>query len=228
MTLYFPDISAFQAGIDLRGALAVCSKVTEGTGWASGDYQRQKANAGSHSTYFTAYHFLHGGSAAAQATWAHQHAGVTPLMVDVEPTGTSRPNLNDALSFIKAYRASGGVTHLVYFPHWYWQQLGSPSLTSLAGLGLALWSSAYTSYTDAGTGTGWQPYGGLTPKIWQYTDRLHFNGQDIDFNAFRGTHGGDQSGAAVADTLDQFKSLATTGKLSAHKPVPKPPVPPEM
>jgi len=33
---------------------------------------------------------------------------------------------------------------------------------------------------------GWQPYGGVTPVLWQYTDAASEQ-QSLDFNAFRGT-----------------------------------------
>jgi hypothetical protein len=151
-------------------------------------------------------------------------------MLDCEPSGTSRPSISDAAAFAAAYRKGGGTVHLCYLPHWYWQQLGSPSLKVLADAGLCLVSSAYTLYTDASTGTGWQKYGGMSPVIWQYTDRLHFNGMDIDFNAFRGTHAGDQDGASVNAALGQLKAIATTGKMPAAKPTPPvvAPVPPVM
>lgn len=219
MTLYYPDVSNYQKGINLAGALAVSVKATEGSGYVSSDYSRAKAEAGTHGCYHTAYHFLHAGDTGGQVTNAHNTAGKAPLMVDVEPTGSSQPGVGDAAAFIDAYRKAGGITHLCYLPHWYWQQIGSPSLKPLADRHMVLVSSAYTSYTDRSTGTGWQPYGGMTPQIWQYTDRLAFNGQNVDFNAFRGSHGGDQSAAAVAATLAEFRSICETG---TAKPVPLP------
>jgi hypothetical protein len=222
MTLFYPDISSAQAGMDLAGALAVAVKATEGTSYVNPDYARAKANATTHGTYFTAYHFLHAGGGSAQAAHAHQVAGRTPLMIDVEAEGASRPGTADVVEFIDAYRKAGGVTHLCYLPHWYWQSIGSPSLKPLADRGMVLVSSAYTTYTDAAGGTGWQGYGGMTPQVWQYTDRLHLNGHDVDFNAFRGSHGGDQSGAAVAATLAEFRSVAETGKMPATPPPPAP------
>jgi len=230
VTIYFPDVSAFQAGIDLAGAKAVAIKATEGTSWHNPDYSRAKTNAAGHGAFVMAYHFLHDGAASVQANWCHGGGpgwggvGGTPLMIDCEPTGTSRPGLADVAGFIDNYRKLGGTTHLVYLPHWYWQQLGSPSLKPLEDRNMALWSSAYTAYTDNDTGTGWQPYGGMRPKIWQYTDRLHFNGHDIDFNAFKGTHPGDQSGAAVKDALRQLEAVAKTGKIPpAQTQAPVPP-----
>jgi hypothetical protein len=228
MTIYYPDIASFQAGIDLRGAVAVSVKATEGTSYVNPDYSRAKANAANHGCFFTAYHFLLNGSAGAQAAHAHAHAGDSPLMVDVEAEGGSRPGVDDAAAFIDAYRQAGGVTRLVYLPHWYWQAIGSPSLRPLEIRGMALVSSAYTLYSDRDSGTGWGAYGGMTPRVWQYTDRLHFGGRDVDFNAFRGTHPGDQSGAAVADTLAQFKALCRTGKMTPHVPAAAPPATPQV
>ena len=198
MTLHFPDISAFQGNISLAGAPIVCIKITEGTGWVSSWYQAQAKAAREAGAYVTYYHFLHAGRPAAQAAFAHGRAGATPLMLDWEPAGSSRPGMADAQQFIDAYRAGGGVCALLYFPNWYWQQIGSPNLSPFTHRRMALWSSAYTSYTDASNGAGWLPYGGSAPRIWQWTDKHSFNGQLVDFNAFKGT-------------LDQFKALAAGG-----------------
>lgn len=211
MTIFYPDISSFQAGVSLKGALAVSCKATQGTGYTNPDYARAEKNAAANGAFFFAYHFLMAGNGAAQAQHCFSVTGKTPVMLDVEEDGTSRPGVADVVAFVRTLRALGGVIHLVYLPHWYWQQIGSPPLAELPQLGLALVSSAYTSYTDADSGTGWQPYGGVTPAVWQYTDALSFNGYSVDFNAFRGTHPGDQSPAAIADTLKQFESIVRTG-----------------
>jgi len=218
VTIYYPDISSYQAGINLKGALAVAVKATEGTGYLNPDYARAKSNAAVNGTFFFAYHFLRQGSAAAQASWSYSKVGKTPLMLDVEVTGTSTPTLADATAFVDAYRRLGGIVYLVYLPRWYWQaNLGSPSLAPLSTRGLLLVSSSYSSYTDAGSGIGWQPYGGMTPIVWQYTDALVFNGIAVDFNAFRGSkYAGKQDPASVAAALAEFRSLVRTGSLPAQ------------
>ena len=213
MTIFYPDISGHQAGIDLKGALAVCIKATEGTGFTNPDYTRAKKNARDHGAFQFAYHFLLEGNAAAQARHCHSVVGDTPLMVDVEITGDSHPSLRDTTTFIDAFRKLGGTTHLVYFPHWYWEQRGSPSLKPLSNRHMRLVSSAYTKYSDDSSGTGWVGYGGMTPAVWQYSSSVPFNGMKIDFNAYRGSHPGKQSDAAVADTVEQFKSIVATGHL---------------
>jgi GH25 family lysozyme M1 (1,4-beta-N-acetylmuramidase) len=204
--LFYPDISSFQAGISLAGAQAVACKVTQGSGYFNPDYNRARANAAANGTFFFAYHFLIHGNAQAQAAWCFAHAGKTPVMLDFEPAVASNPSLNDAIAFIDAYRALGGVIHLLYLPHWYWQQIGSPSLAPFSDRGMLLVSSQYTAYSD--TGPGWNPYGGMFPVIWQFSDNIRFNGFHVDFNCFKGS-------------LTDFKSIVRTGKLPVP-PVPKP------
>lgn len=194
MTIAYPDVSNYQRDMALQpGTVAACAKATEGTGFADGYYAHYRAEAARVGAVFFAYHFLHPGAAAAQARWCHSVTGSgVNAMIDLEPTGGVMPSLQDAIDFAAEYRALGGRCTLAYLPRWAWQQLGSPSLAPLARAGLSLVSSDYTTYSD--TGPGWTGYGGLDPVIWQYTDRLAYSGQAVDFNAFRGT-------------LDQFSAL---------------------
>lgn len=214
MTIFFPDISSFQAGIDLSGALVTLAKATQGTGYTNPEYGSFKAEAAQSHAYFAAYHFLEAGNPAGQAAHAHAVAGSTPLMLDFEPS-TTRPGIADAAGFIDAYRKAGGVCWLVYLPRWYWQQLGSPSLAPLHNRGMLLVSSNYSAgYTNADSGAGWQPYGGMTPTVWQYSSTTPFDRMRIDFNAYRGSkYAGKQDAASVAATVAEFRSLAKTGKL---------------
>jgi hypothetical protein len=205
ISVFYPDISGFQAGISLRGALAVACKVTEGTGYFNPDYNRARSAAARCGAFFFAYHFLSAGRAAAQAAWCFNHAGNTPIMLDFEPSG-GRPQMADAIGFIDAYRRLGGVIHLVYLPHWYWAQIGGPSLEPFISRGMLLVSSQYTTYAD--NGAGWDSYGGMTPTIWQYADNISFNGFKVDFNCYKGT-------------LAELKWLVTSGKIP-DKPAPKP------
>ncbi len=205
MTLHFPDVSSYQAGISFKGAPVAMVKATEGAGYVSPDYAAAKARAASAGAYLCAYHFLRAGNGAGQADHAHAVAGSVPLMLDMELEGGSLPHVADAVAFITRYRQLGGKCFLLYLPHWYWQQIGSPSLVPLTGLGMLLVSSQYTAYSD--TGPGWNAYGGMTPVVWQYTDKAAFNGHSVDFNAFKGT-------------LPEFISLVTTGKKA---PVQQPP-----
>ena len=222
MTIFYLDIASFQAGIDLAGALAVSAKATQGTGYVNPYFAAFVAEGAKHGAFVFAYHFLEHGNAAAQAAACYKVVGKMPLMLDFEPAST-RPTLADATTFVDAYRKLGGICWLVYLPKWYWSQspINSASLAPLASRGLLLVSSSYSTYTDASSGAGWQPYGGMTPIAWQYADAISFNGKLVDFNAYRGTHPGDQSVSAILDTLNEFRSIVTTG----HLPVPKPPTP---
>ncbi len=214
MTIFYPDISSYQAGLSLNGALAVSCKATEGTSYFNSTYGLFKAAATALGIFFFGYHFLRAGNAAAQANYCFSKVGSTPVMLDFEPATGSSPSLADACAFIDQYRKLGGNIWLAYLPRWYWSgTLGAPSLKPLSDRGMLIVSSSYGHpYSDSDTAAGWQPYGGIAPTVWQYTDALKFNGYSIDFNAYRGT-------------LEEFRALVTTGKLPAPPP-PPPPLPP--
>lgn len=184
VTTFYPDIYSGQAGINLAGTLAVCAKATQGTNYQNPAYGKFKSDAQKTGAVFFAYHFLIQGNAANQAKAYFNYAGDTPCMIDMEPTGTSKPTLADCAEFIHALRQLGGTTHLLYLPHWYWVDLGSPSLQPFADLRMHLVSSNYTAYTD--NGPGWAAYGGMTPVIWQFSSSIPFGGFKVDFNAYKG------------------------------------------
>jgi GH25 family lysozyme M1 (1,4-beta-N-acetylmuramidase) len=230
MTLYLPDISGWDAGIDLSGALAVVIKVTQGTGYVNPYYTAQLAEARRRGAYPLAYHFLEAGNADEQADHCAAQESDLPLAVDFEPVdppnGQSYPSITDLVRFVDRYRSHGGTSHIAYLPHWYWARgangLGGAPLKPLADLGMVLWSSSYGAYTDADSGAGWQPYGGITPALWQYTSTMDFGGSQVDFSAFRGSaYAGKQDAGSVAAALAEFHSVASTGK---YAPLPPPPV----
>ncbi len=209
MTIFYPDVSSYQAGISFAGCVIAVAKATEGTGYTNSDYAQAKVRAANAGAFFCAYHFLLAGDGAGQASHAHGVVGSdVPLMIDFEPeynsngTIASAPQVSDAVDFINEYRALGGKTYLLYLPHWYWQgNLGQASLASVISLGMLLVSSDYTTYSDAGP--GWASYGGMTPVIWQYTSSATLNGvHNVDMNAYQGT---------VADFQAQATTGATTG-----------------
>lgn len=211
MTIFYPDVSSYQAGISFTGCVIAMVKATENNDYTNPDYAAAKARAAKAGAYFCAYHFLHGGNGAGQASYAHGVVGGVPLMIDFEPTynsnGTiaSAPQISDAVDFINKYRSLGGKVYLLYLPHWYWAgNLGQASLASLIDLGMLLVSSDYTAYSN--TGPGWAPYGGMKPAIWQYTSTATLNGvKNVDMNAYQ-------------NTLADFKAQVTTGALGASDP----------
>lgn len=209
MTLYYPDVSGYQAGVSFAGVPIAMVKATEGTDLTNSDFAPAKARAKSAGAYFCAYHFLREGNAVAQAQYAHSVVGSTPLMLDMEQealaSGTSNPTVQDAADFVTEYRALGGVVYLLYLPKWYWQDIGSPSLAALQQLGLMLVTSDYTTYST--NGSGWNGYGGMTVLVWQYSESGSLNGvSPVDWNAFK------------AGTLMDFEAYVTTGAASGTEP----------
>lgn len=200
MTIFFPDISSYEHGLTIQpGTVAVIAKATEGTYYKDADYAEFKAQAAHLGAIFSAYHFLKAGDGAGQADYCHAMVGSTPVMLDVETEGTSKPTTADCIAFIARMKQLGGRAWGAYFPAWFWQQVGG----SLASLGVAVVSSNYTTYSD--TGPGWAPYGGATPVIWQYTNAQSYGGQKFDFNAYKGTV------AQLAALINGTTTTATAG-----------------
>jgi hypothetical protein len=199
MTIFGPDISSYQAGLylpRLADASFVIAKTTEGTYYADGDYQAWRQQAAQLAKPFVWYHFLSGEDSHAQATHTEANVGDSSLpgMLDAEPTGSFSPSLDQILAYIDAAHGAGLNLRLLYLPRWYWQQIGSPSLSPVADRKVALVSSAYPGGSGSpaaiypGDGAaGWQPYGGMTPLIYQFTNQASDGGQSLDYNAFRGT-----------------------------------------
>lgn len=213
MTIFYPDVSDYQAGISFSGCVIAMAKATEGTGYTNPDYAGAKTRAANAGAYFCAYHFLHAGNGAGQASYAFSRVGRgIPLMIDCEPTYNSNgsiasaPQISDVVNFVNEYRSLGGTVYLLYLPRWYWQgSLGQVSLKPVIDLGMLLVSSNYASYSD--TGPGWAAYGGMTPVIWQYTSTASLNGvKNVDMNAYQGS-------------LDEFKAQVSTGAQTGANPV---------
>jgi hypothetical protein len=233
VTIFFPDISSYEAGLTIQpGTVAVIAKATEGTYYRDAQYANFKAQAARVGAVFSAYHFLKAdGNAAGQADYCHAMVGSTPVMLDVETEGTSKPTVGDVGAFIARMRELGGRVWGVYFPQWYWQQVGG----NLASLGVAIVSSNYTTYSDSGP--GWAPYGGASPAAWQYTDKQPYGGQSVDFNAFKGTAaelaalingttsssgGTDMSNIIPASIAHHFPGLDLSGDFPANAPFDEP------
>lgn len=179
MISYF-DVSSYEGHMTIpSGMPAVVAKATEGTYYQDSSYTWFKSEAARVGAAFSGYHFLKADEdPAAQAAYYHSFAGNVPCMLDVETEGSSLPTVDQCLTFIHALEGLGGRVWGAYIPRWYWSQVGG-DLSLLTASGAVLISSNYTSYSD--TGPGWQPYGGATPTIWQYTST------PVDTNAFKGT-----------------------------------------
>lgn len=180
MTIFYPDYSSFQGNTVVpAGTPAVIAKATEGNYYEDLDYEWYKSQAGKIGATFSGYHFLKANiDPAVQAAYYRSFAGNVPCMLDVETEGSSKPGVDQVVAFITALHGLGGRVWGVYFPQWYWGEVGG-DLSRLTAAGAVLISSAYTTYTDSGP--GWNAYGGATPAAWQYTST------PIDMNAFKGT-----------------------------------------
>ena len=183
MTFFYADIASYQAGLSLSGLPAVCVKATEGTTYIDPDYAGWKSEADTKGVLFSAYHYLDAVNPAEQAQFCFNIVGDTPLMIDVEALGTV-DSVSTIETFESAFTALGGRVWGYYIPLWYWEgNMGSPDLSGLPG---ALVASDYADpYSDSGV--GWDSYGGKSPVVWQVTNSHLFNGQPVDWDAFRGT-----------------------------------------
>lgn len=203
--IIFPDVANFQRGLVIQpGTVFVWAKASEGTTFVDDTYQGFKAQATKVGAHFGAYHFLRAGNGAAQADHAFSVIGPgVPTMVDVEPTGTSYPTTADVIAFRDRYRALGGTLEVQYYPRWY----AASQNANLAVTGLKTVASGYPAgYSD--NDANWNPYCGITPFQWQFSDSYEYGGMRIDMNAFKGT-------------IDEY--LVAIG---AKAPTPVPPPPP--
>lgn len=207
MTLFTIDIAFYQGGLNIaqvyqEGFAAVMARCSTGYNGGSPDsaFPNFRAQAKTAGGLFGGYHFLYPSrlvSIAHQADVCAAALGSVPsVMIDHEPDGSGAPipSLADAIAFAQAMRARGKLCRLHYLPHWVWQAMGSPSLAPLAAAGLELVSSNYTGSGDfasnlypGASGAGWASYGGLKPRLWQFTDGAIVAGQRVDANAFEGT-----------------------------------------
>jgi len=178
MTIKFHDVSHYQGNYHPNGP--TIAKATEGSTYTDAAYKNNRDRTLAGGWPFAAYHYLRPGNVKAQAVHCHNVVGQVPCMLDVERSTAGNASYTDVLTFIDEYRRLGGVMYLVYLPHWYWQGTWhSPNLQKLKDRKMSLISSNYTTYSDSGP--GWSSYGGMSPKIWQFTST------PIDTNAFKGT-----------------------------------------
>ena len=64
-------------------------------------------------------------------------------MALLAPSASSVADVPMILSFVHQWRQRGGVVHVVYLPHWYWEEhLGSPDLTRWPAPGCTMWHVA--------------------------------------------------------------------------------------
>jgi hypothetical protein len=221
MTIFFPDLSNHNTATVEPATAAVLAKATEGSSFTDPTYARHKQEAHAVGAVFGAYHWLWSADDA-EVAHCRDVVGDTPLMLDCENLKVVN-TVKMIETFTVKYRNAGGTVFLMYLPHWYWQDhMGAPSLKPLDEIGLNLVSSNYTRYSD--NGPGWDPYGGMTPVQWQYSDNTRYGGDGaVDFNAFKGSqadygallNGGHTDMPLTPDDLDKietriFRHIVTT------------------
>ncbi|AHH98341.1 glycoside hydrolase family 25 protein [Kutzneria albida] len=220
MTIFGVDVASYQAGFNFAQAKAegfdfAIIKAIEGDNYINPYYGAQYAASVAAGLVTASYVFVHTADEAGEIALAERviPAGST-IVLDSEADGAGEYPVS--VDMYNAFTAAGYHVPLVYFPHWFWQQIGSPSLAGLP----ALWSSGYPSsattyaseiYDTVGgdSGSGWTGYGGLGVEMWQFTDRGVVAGiSGMDCSAYRGTReqlislftgGGRQPAAATTD-----------------------------
>lgn len=215
------------AAIRRAGIVATCAKASEGDPLA-GNYsytdpwfnENSAGAARAGIPLIGAYHVLSAGTSAGitrQVNWLRESApaGVW-AMVDVEPfdelkSRSIAPKWVDLRDFCAIWTTlTKGRPLGVYLPQWYWTQIGHPDLRVLpancflvsSDYGPNATGSPATLYgqRNGSLGSGWLPYGGVTPSLWQFGSQARIPGcsDATDVNAYRGT-------------LDQLTTLLTGG-----------------
>lgn len=138
-----------------------------------------------------AYHYLRSGATAA-AQVANVRRVVprdVPVVPDVE---ANSGGIELVREFVDRLRTAGYRVPLLYLPHWYWHQIGSPPLAGLP----PLWSSRYPNNVVGSIADEWADvpahywigYGGLGVAVLQFTSSAAIAGhRPLDANAFRGS-----------------------------------------
>lgn len=224
MTSYVADIASYQAGLVPAALRPDCAalivKCTQGSGYYDPSYATWLTQARAAGLLVAAYHYVDGSAPVSQAS---QLAGrivdeSLPVMLDVESVG-----LPQALEVADAMASAHLHPRLLYFSRTYWSANGSPDLAApLGARGLTLINAAYPTEQAATPGAlypgddapEWDPYGGLVPGLWQFTQTGVEAGQRIDISAFRGTP------AALADLLNTaIPPAVANGTSTAAAPI---------
>jgi hypothetical protein len=187
--------TAFVAALPGEGFSWIEHKVSQGSDFKDAYWTAVKAAAAQNSLPCIGYHYVDTSDPAAQAQNFVNNGGGANVMLDVE---NGSGDIANFWAVVRAFNAAGVNVALAYIPHWYWQQIGSPDLSTLTANGIALIASNYpngsTDYAwnlyvndDGGdSGPGWNAYGGAPAQMWQFTSAAEVAGINVDANAFRG------------------------------------------
>ena len=229
MTLYGPDLSNnnWNNTGEIAGWLDDCfhregfafmeHKVSEGNYYRDPYWPVVRDWCKANNVPCIGYHYVTTNDANQQAQKFVDNGGGRVAMLDFE---ANSGGIGNFWAVVNAFNAHGVEVTLSYIPHWYWQQIGSPSLNGVPGLISSSYfgrgTFASTEYENAGgdSGAGWNPYGGASPVIWQFSDGGIIDGKSVDVNAFRGSindllplFGQQPQGAFMALTDQQQQQL---------------------
>lgn len=213
MTLFYIDISNVQWGLPFTrdGAVALVQflraakaegmsgavhKVSQGANFADPYYWPTfRSWCESNDFSWLGYHFADTSDPAAQARNFVANDGGPYAMLDFE---NGAGDIDNFWNVVNAFNDVGVNVSQSYLPEWYDDDIGDPDLSSLTANQISLVSSNYAweptgspadIYNALGgdNGPGWQPYGGATPSVWQFSQMASVGGITVDCNAYRGT-----------------------------------------
>lgn len=200
-TVFWPDVSnnnwrcvddaiRFCSTLSEQSLAGVCHKVSEGSYFQDPYWKPVKDWCDHNNLMCWGYHYVTEDNPADQAAAWNDNGGGPIAMFDWEANSGDMGNF---WSVANGFNAAGVQVGQGYCPNWYWESHGGGDLTQIP----FLISSAYPGgdgyasdiYAAGGgdSGSGWNSYGGATPKGWQFTDRALISGITVDCNAFKGT-----------------------------------------
>ena len=231
-----PDTSHYQTIMDAKRAYAQgyryhIAKATQGTGFKDSKFATSRANAAAAGLIPGAYHFLNGGSGAAQADFFVNRMKATGgtkgimMMLDVEASASGNPTYADVVAFSNRFKQLvPGRTLIIYTGRWYWGSraqrgyLGNPKAPAGTVLAISIYSNCTgTAFTIlkcvTPQGAAGEPYVADPLNGWskyyfrQFTDKaIVANVSPVDANV----------------TYESLTSLKALAGLTAPPPTPKP------
>lgn len=196
--IYGVDISNWQQGVNYgalkrNGISFAIIKSSEGTGYRDPLFRTHLDGCVAAGMVVAAYHYVRGSDADGQfrliQSIVPKHV---PVILDVEDGAGTMESIRRLIDLLLI---NGYKSPLIYFPQWYWNKIGRPSLHGLP----PNWWSWYPDNNGQGRTLEeginmvpqwvWGGFGGLPVQIIQFTStgRVEGYGGNLDLNAYRGT-----------------------------------------
>lgn len=189
------DISNYQAGMDLERVIRennidfVFIQSNDGT-FKNVHFREQLDAARSAGALVAAYMYQRPNWQQTVDTFKSIVPVDVPAIVDVEDGSGSAP---EARKIHESLWASGYKTPVIYFPKWYWDKVGQPSLVGLPPLWKSWYANnlidSYENHLSKVPSSVWNGHGGLTVEILQFSGTGKLNGYNgnVDLNYFPGS-----------------------------------------